>query len=110
MTTISRSTMIAATAEELAGMIMAGMDPSSLTFAAEILGRHDADAVFSKVLIDLLRHPSAVVREGAVYGLGCYRPTLELRVTLELTSTTDTSPGVRAAAQDMLDNWKALTR
>lgn len=44
------------------------LQPSALTFAAEWAGR-SGSAAATAVLLALLEHPSAVVREGAVYGL-----------------------------------------
>ena len=48
---------------------MAGMRPSLLTFAAELLGRHAAADVAVPVLVHLSRHGDAIVREGALRGL-----------------------------------------
>lgn len=42
--------------------------PEDLTFAAEIAGK-TGDFIFENALIQLLNHPEAVVREGAIYGL-----------------------------------------
>jgi HEAT repeat protein len=42
--------------------------PEDLTFAAEIAGQ-TKDFFFENALVQLLNHPEAVVREGAIYGL-----------------------------------------
>lgn len=79
------------------------LDPADLTFAAEIAGRliNNGDAVRA-VLLPLLRHPDAAVREGTIYGLtrhmsGSVRDTL-LRMT-----KMDPSEAVKTAASDALN-------
>jgi HEAT repeat protein len=77
-------------------------EPAALTFAAEALSRVTPTSLAVAALLPLLAHREAIVREGAIYGIG---PHLEasaaardaLRGMLE-----DPSPGVRAAVRDAL--------
>ncbi|MFO0839534.1 MAG: HEAT repeat domain-containing protein [Phycisphaerae bacterium] len=77
--------------------------PSNLTFAAEILGSVDDRALVDPVLLVLLGHDSPLVREGAVYGLAC-SGSAKVRAQLQFVADNDPSPGVRRAAQEVLDN------
>ena len=54
--------------ERLIGMIKARMSDSDMRLAAEALGMASVREAIN-VLLDLSEHPSAVVREAAVYGL-----------------------------------------
>ena len=45
------------------------LDASELSFAAEYLGRIEGDPEIVELLLDLLGHSKAYVREGALYGL-----------------------------------------
>lgn len=78
------------------------LTPPALTFAAEIAGGTSNDAAVRDALIPLLRHESALVREGAIYGL---RNDVHLTVkdTLKDLAERDPSLGVRQAASDVLD-------
>ncbi len=85
----------------LAMLISSELKPSMLTYAAEIAGRSLPTHQVAPLLIKLLSHESAVVREGAVYGLEEHsgqEVTNELRRVFE----TDPSPGVRTAAKGAL--------
>ena len=78
-----------------------------LTFAAELAGDLDsqyADATRS-ALLQLLEHPRAYVREGAIYGLSKLPPTTKVRSALRqrLAESTEPSAAVREAAEDALD-------
>lgn len=79
--------------------------PADLTFAAECLGDADHPEV-PRVLIELTRHTAAVVREGAVYGIGRMsghdRDTDALLQRLHEMAYHDPSPGVKSAARDVL--------
>lgn len=77
------------------------LETSDLTFAAEALGRSNMGWLVRHALTPLLRHASAVVREGAVYGLQKHIDH-EVRAALELVSRSDASPAVRTAAEDAL--------
>jgi HEAT repeat protein len=76
--------------------------PSDLTFAAEIAGRIAGHESVRAVLVPLLAHAEAVVREGAIYGLTRHldAPT---RALLERLAIEDRSAAVRTAARDALD-------
>jgi hypothetical protein len=78
------------------------LPPPILTFATEISGTIDDSEAVRSALLPLLDHPHALVREGAVYGL---REHIDSSVLLRLKSIAecDTSPGVRQAASDTLD-------
>jgi hypothetical protein len=71
--------------------------PHLLTFLAEEAG-DDPRPTTVAWLVALLRHPSPVVREGAVLGLAKV-DTPEARRALE--EHTDESPGVRAVLADV---------
>lgn len=78
------------------------LDPTLLTFAAEIAGGiADSDLVVP-ALIGLLAHPKAYVREGAVYGLGRHREDPRAAAALRLVSANDPARDVRESADDML--------
>ena len=75
-----------------------------LTYAAEILGSDVQDgAIVIPALLRALKHPSHIVREGAVLGLS-YHVTDRVRVALERVAQEDPSPGVRAAATEALED------
>lgn len=74
---------------------------SDLTFAAEALGQSDLGWLVRDTLRPLLNHASAVVREGAIYGLQKHID-VEVRGELEKISKGDDSPAVQTAAQDAL--------
>ncbi len=78
------------------------LEPADLTFAAEIAGRIGTSAEVAKTLRGLLAHPSAVVREGAIYGLANHLDD-SLRAALGRLASHDASPAVRTAAAGALD-------
>ncbi|MBO6936458.1 MAG: HEAT repeat domain-containing protein [Deltaproteobacteria bacterium] len=84
----------------------AALPRGHLSHAAEILGRGTASCAATSgvefVLTRLLEHPSPVVREGAVYGLG-FHLSPAVRQTLERLSHEDPSDGVREAAEEVLE-------
>lgn len=79
------------------------LEPSDLTFAAEALGRSSISDLVRRTLVPLLGHDSAVVREGAIYGLQRHINS-EIRSTLEEISHIDDSPAVRTAAENTLSD------
>lgn len=79
--------------------------PAQLTHAAEWIGR-SGDLRAWSVLASMLRHPSPLVREGAIVGLEALgTPAIDraksLLVELALEGS-ESSPGVRGAARDAL--------
>ncbi|TKC97114.1 HEAT repeat domain-containing protein [Polyangium fumosum] len=79
------------------------LEPADLTFAAEIAGRTVEGSSIRRVLLKLLEHPKAVVREGAIYGLGAHLDE-PVRAALRRLALYDPSNAVRAAASDALDD------
>lgn len=75
-----------------------------LSFAAEAAGLISDTRLVVAVLAKLARsHPSAPVREGAIYGLEKHLISSdEARSTLREAAEADVSPAVRAAARDAL--------
>jgi len=83
---------------------MKRQDPGHLTYAAEILGELSPDKDLARrELLPLASHKSALVREGAVYGLSNFLGDNEVRECLSRLSRSDPSPSVREAAEDALD-------
>ena len=77
--------------------------PELLTFAAEAAGRITHTPLALSVLLPLLRHDDAVVREGAVYGLASHLSvSIQARDTLRELLGSETSPGVTTAIQEAL--------
>lgn len=76
-----------------------------LTHAAEACGRTQRPDRARRVLLPLLKHPSPVVREGAIYGLELLGDDDEVRTTLTMLTlpTHEPSPGVRSAAREALE-------
>lgn len=77
------------------------LQPSELTLAAEALGRI-ASPEAETVLTRLLDHPSAVVREGAIYGLS-HLGTTGATYAIRRHAQVETSPGVQRAIEDVLE-------
>lgn len=91
-------------AGRLLAMVTA-LTPAQLTHAAEWIGRSRDPRAWT-VLASMLRHPSALVREGAIIGLEALG-TLALQHAKPLLieralEDSEQSPGVRAAAMDAL--------
>jgi hypothetical protein len=80
----------------------AKLEPSMLTFAAEIAGRLLPSGSVTPVLLGLLEHPSPLVREGAIYGLAEHAGDA-IAERIQEIAKSDPSPGVRAAAADVLE-------
>lgn len=83
-------------------------DPAKLTFAAEAAKDEPGDDVV-KELIRLAYHKSPVVREGAVYGLRGHLAAIGVLEALVACAREDMedSPGVRAAARDILEEVRS---
>lgn len=76
-----------------------------LSFAIEELGRKSpaSEAKRAKqIALNHLRHPSALVREGAVYALEGFREDEEVRAKLREIKSSDPSQGVRDAITEVL--------
>ncbi len=72
-----------------------------LTFIAEDLGKRTPPPL--RYLAALARHPSPIVREGAVYGMAPHVEVSSVRGMLKDISVRDESPGVREAAREALE-------
>lgn len=87
------------------------LDNGHLTFAAEYLGRYTENSDFKtrfkvlSCLMKLLDHESAVVREGAVYGVRYHKVPLTV-LKLEEMKLNDPSEGVKEAVRDVLHDWE----
>jgi len=81
--------------------LRAKLQPHNLTCIAEALGKREPPPL--RWLASLARHPSAAVREGAVYGLAPHVAMPFVRVYLEVIASHDPSPGVREAASEALE-------
>jgi HEAT repeat protein len=84
---------------------MSTMPPHDLTFAAERLGAY-ADRRVRLPLVRLLRHESAVVREGAVLGLYHHATSAHVARALAIVARADPSPAVRGTAVDALEEGR----
>ena len=74
------------------------LEPCELTFAVELIG----DLPKSKpILLDLLYHPDAVVREGVLYGLA---KNLDDEVKNKIASIDDPSPAINEIIKSMLED------
>ncbi len=88
--------------KELATMIAKGsLSTANLSFAAESMGLATDHGFVIGTLVPLLVHDSAVVREGAIYGLAKHL-TGDLEQRLRNMAQADASWGVRQAAQEAL--------
>src|SRR5437762_9621830 len=78
------------------------LPPSELTFAAEAIGILSDSNLVRSVLVPLLKNPSAIVREGVIYGLTnhCNEEVIKL---LEEISQNDPSPAIRTAASEAIE-------
>ena len=83
------------------------LNDAELTFAAEAVGSvNKSPYLIILTLLPLLHHRSAVVREGAIYGIVKDVSVLDdakIKAELEYLSTEDSSPGVRTAAKVALE-------
>jgi hypothetical protein len=94
--------LVAEDPDRLLAMLHPGqLDSTLLTFAAEIAGRNLPSKRVVPLLLDLLRHERALVREGALYGLRDHSGEL-ITAEIRRLAETDTSPGVRLVATGVL--------
>ena len=92
---------------ELLRLIQSGaLRAADLTFAAEAAGTIEDPEGVRAVLRALLAHPSAVVREGAIYGLARHLNG-EMRTALLQLTASESSPGVSSAIRDVLEDVSA---
>lgn len=90
----------------LFGLVESGtLPPGLLTHAAEWCGRTNRPSAARRVLLPLLRSPSAMVREGAVYGLALAGRDEAVRSALVQLSGPEAEPNaaVRAAVREALE-------
>ncbi len=88
----------------LLNLIRSGsLEPGFLSTAAEFAGQIDDPEQVIPLLLKLTLHDYPMVREGAVYGLASFISVEDIRQYLQKMSKTDPSPGVRSAAQEMLE-------
>lgn len=97
--------------EELARLLI---NPSTntvaLTFGAEIIASEVSDEnIVLPVLKRLLRHINALVREGAIIGVGAFyndrNPPKEILEKLKDLSNIDPSKAIKSVAKDLLENY-----
>jgi hypothetical protein len=80
------------------------LEPGFLSTAAEFAGRINDPEQVIPLLLKLTHHAYPMVREGAVYGLANFISVGNIRQYLQEMSETDSSPGVRSSAQEMLED------
>lgn len=78
------------------------IEPTDLTFALEWVGEIEDSSLVRSTLISYLEDESAIVREGAIYGLQKHLDD-SVEAFLQAIAQNDPSEGVRLAAQDALD-------
>jgi hypothetical protein len=78
-------------------------EASQLTFLAEALDKSTVPELAVPCLLKLLKHASALVREGAVYGLEGHLEFPGVREQLEAVANNDFSSGVRIAAREAVE-------
>ncbi len=81
-----------------------GLKPPDLTFAAEAAGEISDSGLAVAALLPLLEHGSPLVREGATYGLARHLSSLDVVSRLQQLVTDDSSPGVRQAIKETLED------
>lgn len=86
----------------LVKMLLSGEIPDYLlTYAAEEAGNQLESELVVPALLQLLSHPQALVREGAILGLGEHESD-EITTRLLEIASMDSSPGVRERAKGAL--------
>jgi len=80
------------------------LDDTELSLAAEAIGRAEDEKLVRQTLVPMLKHRSALVREGAIYGLAELGSN-EVRSAIATTAKNDKHPGVRRAAGAVLAGW-----
>jgi HEAT repeat protein len=93
--------------QKLRDLILGGtLGSTDLTFAAEAVFWTNQDMIL-ELLIPLLDHPKPYVREGALIGLqGLTEVSDAILTKIKQISIEDYSPGVRATAQELLNDLK----
>jgi hypothetical protein len=79
------------------------LEPEHLTFAAEFLGDSDDADLVVPVLLELTKHQSPIVREGAVYGLDKHKNYPGVATRIAEMQNSDSSPGVLCAVNDFIE-------
>lgn len=95
--------------KHLARMIQSGsIEPAYLTHVAETLGQWKNWDEVVTTLLPLLDHPQAIVREGALYGLGVREGTRDERVDPKVLHLRDNDPSesIRLIAKDYIEAWE----
>jgi hypothetical protein len=80
------------------------LDNTELSLAAEAIGRADDAVLVRRTLVPLLKHRTALVREGAIYGLAELGSN-DVRSAIATLARKDEHPGVRRAAGAVLAGW-----
>lgn len=80
----------------------ANANPVDLTLGAELARRLAESTGVVSVLLALTKHREAVVREGAVLGLGHFRGRNDVLGRLDALADEDPSPAVRATAESVV--------
>jgi HEAT repeat protein len=75
--------------------------PAQLASAAVFLGEFARGNSTELLLLEMLKHDSPLVREGAVHGISHIGSTSSSK-QLRVTASSDLSPGVRQAASEAL--------
>ena len=78
-------------------------DVAGLTFAAEAT-RGCTDHRVVDAVVDLIEHPSPVVRDGVLLGLQD-TDNAAIRLAVAMMSMSDPSRGVRETASDLVAEW-----
>lgn len=95
--------------DDLAALVRSEtLQSQELTLALEFLGRIHDSTLVRPLLIQYLGHDEAVVREGAILGIGPHMTCLLVPI-LETMSRDDVSEAVRAAALDVLEDYQDST-
>jgi len=79
------------------------LDAAQLTFAAEEAGHLEDHDAARQVLLKLLNHPEAVVREGACYGLQRHIDNV-VRERFAFLSINDPSPALKQVFAEALES------
>ncbi len=88
--------------DRLIALLGGGLEPSDLTFAAEIAGRMLRGSVLVARLRELLNHARPVVREGALYGLAFHLAEPGVAMDIRRVAREDPSSAIRSVAADLL--------
>jgi hypothetical protein len=89
---------------QLIAWMRSSMPPAQLTYAAERLGKGNPGQLGLALLIELLRHDKAYVREGAIYGLANHVAHPNVISALRGVVQEDQVPGLRELAAELLES------